>query len=311
MSKHIFDFSAHKPGDALIWSNLDGKRQMPTREGIHAVEPVKKGTKRILQFWARIAPSCQGTHQSQMVDDYISRFRPEGARTSKRQMKTDMKGNQQKYVKSRALDSLVTPQVFDSLINGRLLEELLAYERSILDTHAAPERNKTQYRLATSDKGRVIDPFRKRAEPEPTEHGFKDQNWSKLFDKLKQTIAEAISDRLNLGSDLNEQCELQIEFNDGGFMAISASGTNGQTWTHHDIANLKDSKDVTVNEIDEDNFRKLNHLKDRKSDDKTKKRSRDQEEKQHKADMNLGRHITVIIELQAPEEGGSTSFPHA
>jgi hypothetical protein len=310
MSKHIFDFSAHKPGDAFVWSNLDGQNGMPTREGIHAVEPVKSGTKKILQFWARIAPSCRGTQQSQLVDDYINKSRPEGARTSKRQKTTDMKGNQQKYIKSRALDSLVTPQVIEGLINGPLLEELLAYEHSILDTDDAPEKNKTQYKLATSDKGKVIDPYRKRAEP----HN-KDKNWSRLFDKLKQTIAEAISERLHLDSDLNEQCDLQIEWNDGGFMAISASGTNGQTWTHHDIANLKDSKDPTSFEIDENNFKRLNHLKDPKSDDnkvkKSKKRSKDQANKEHVAEVNLGRHITVIIELQAPEEGGSTSFPHA
>ena len=91
-------------------------------------------------------------------------------------------------------------------------------------------------------------------------------------------------------------------------MAISASGTNGQTWTHHDIANLKNSKDPTSFEIDEKKFKKLNYLR---SDEDTKKRSRDQADKEHVAEVNLGRHITVIIELQAPEEGGSTSFPHA
>lgn len=95
-----FDYTERNPGDAIVWANMNS-RGIPTRKGIHTVHPVKKGTKKILQFWCNI--QCN------------------------------------EKIRKSLLDGLETPQIFAGLINGLLLKEVLAYENGISNTNPKTE----------------------------------------------------------------------------------------------------------------------------------------------------------------------------
>lgn len=281
-----FDFTKQNAGDVLVWSNIDGTKEEPTREGIHTVHPVVQGEKKILQFWVRIQPRCRGSSPPP---------------SNIKQRSGLWKYTQERILRKLTLDKLTVPQFFEGLIDGQLLNDVTAYEGTIpMPDNKTNKKRASGYMQDEGDgrcKAQAQGVHRFRAEP-------KDQRWDGIKHRILQRISNAIMDRLYLDNiDLRGKCEMDLVYNDGGFVVVRPS--NGPAWTHHDVSELIDHDDGSVNEIDLDDFLRRNRITEREG-----KISMRMQERLHMQEMNLGRELTVIVQLKGPAKGGTTEFIH-
>lgn len=239
MSSHVaYNFTQGNPGDVVMWANMSSDKNYPNCGGVHSVFPVRKGTKRLLQFWVKITPVCKGTLRTEGLEKVLNPYRSRTARARRTPSKAQTQHDQAQYMTKLALDKMQLPRVFPNLITGRLLHDILEYEQSI---GAVGSDKKVEYTVAEADGKPPQDPHRFRAEP-------KGQTWTKLQQRILIEISTHLNELLTPEPALRDQCHLMLQWNDGGFVVVKET-LRGNVWMHHDLCELDRDGEIDMHDF--------------------------------------------------------------
>ena len=134
-----YDFAKGALGDVIVWANMDSATHYPTREGVHSVDPVQHGTKKVLHLHVRIAPVCKGTVRTEALESVIRPYRSKKVRARRTPCKAQTQHDQGQYLTKLTIDALRVPHVFTDLLSTRLTQDILEYERTIGDVGSEKE----------------------------------------------------------------------------------------------------------------------------------------------------------------------------
>ena len=108
---------------------------------------------------------------------------------------------------------------------------------------------------------------------------------------------------LDLDPALRDECCLMLQYNDGRFRAIKQS--KGKVLINHNLCEVDDNGEIDIEEFIRQNS--IEYDDDDIAIEILGKRKREAVKQQER---NAGRHLSIMIPLQMPEQGGKLVFPN-